>query len=466
MELISTDPATGAVVWQGSVGNVDQEIQIARASWAGWAAKPLTVRIETLNRFTNVVRAKFDAFTDLISREVGKPRWEARDEIETIMARVGIASTAYTERTAQRRLDGALGVRTAVRHKPLGVVAVITPFSSPAAIPAGHIIPALIAGNAVVFKPSEKAIAVAALLVQCLIEAGVPEGVLRLVPGGPSEAIALSGHPRVDGILFTGSSATGLKLHRNMGDTPQKMLALEMSGNNPIIVWDTADIHSAAALVVQSAYLSAGQRCTAARRLIVKEGAHEPLVAEIGSLVDRLIIGNPGDTPPPFMGPLIDNAAAATLQDAFLDLIMKGGRPIKHMKRVDSEKPFVTPGLIDVTMIQNRPDTEHFGPLLQLIRVEDFEAALVEANRTRFGLSAALIGGSPKLYDQFWAGVRTGVVNWNKPTNTVPPASPLGGLGLSGNYRAGSTYTADHVAYPVVSSEIEQVRASVGIGLR
>jgi succinylglutamic semialdehyde dehydrogenase len=256
-----------------------------------------------------------------------------------------------------------------------------------------------------------------------------------------------------------------VSLHRQFAETPEKILALELGGNNPLVVWDAPDVHAAATIAVQSAFMSAGQRCTAARRLIVKDGAHEELVGTIVKLAERLIVDQPHANPAPFMGPVIDNQAADQLQEAFLDLMMKGGRPLKHLDRPSDDRPFLTPAVIDVTEVANRPDAELFGPVLQVIRVPDFDAALAEANATRYGLAASLVGGSPELYDRFWANIRSGVVNWNKPTNGAPSNAPFGGVGLSGNHRPSAYYAADYCAYPVVSSEAEQARASIGVGL-
>lgn len=465
-DLISTEPATGATVWQGPVGDAENEVAIARAAWPAWAARPLAVRIEVLRRVVNTVRARSEAFADLIARETGKPLWEARGEIELVIGKVELSVAAYSERTAQRRLEGAMGARNALRHKPHGVLAILGPFNLPAHVPNGHIVPALLAGNAVIFKPSEKTPGTGKFLVDCFHAAGVPEEVLRFLAGGPETGRALAGCAGIDGLLFTGSARAGLSLHRQFAEAPNKIVALEMGGNNPIVAWDTPDVHSAAVLIVQSAFTSAGQRCMAARRLIVRDGAHEPLLAEIGKLVDRLIVAEPHSSPVPFMGPVIDNAAADSLQERWLDRILAGGRAIKHLERPIESRPFLTPGLIDVTGIPGRPDEELFGPILQIIRVADFDAALAEANATRYGLCAALIGGAPTLYERFWSNIRSGVINWNRPTNVPPTNAPLGGVGFSGNHRPSAYYSADHCAYPVISSETESARASIGIGLK
>ena len=465
-EIISHEPATGAELWRGPIGNADAEVEAARGGWAAWAALPLTVRIETMRRFGNVVRQRHEQFADLLARETGKPLWEARTEVDTVVAKVDISVTAYAERTAQRRLDAPMGSRMALRHKPHGVLAVLGPYNFPAHLPNGHIVPALLAGNAVVFKPSEKTPATGAFLVECYRAAGVPEGCIRVLIGGPAEGKALAEHPGIDGLLFTGSARTGLALNRAFANKPEKILALEMGGNNPIIVWDTPDLHSAAVLVIQSAFTTAGQRCTAARRLIVEDRLYDPLVETINTMVGRLIVGAPHDDPAPFMGPVIDNQVADQLTESFLALLMRGGRPIRHLERLRDDRPFLMPAIIDMTAATERPDIELFGPVLQVYREQDFDAAIATANDTRYGLSAALISQTPALYDRFWAGIRAGIVNWNRPTNGASSSAPFGGIGWSGNHRPSAYYAADYCAYPVVSNEADAARANIGIGLR
>jgi succinylglutamic semialdehyde dehydrogenase len=464
--LVSTNPATGEEVWSGPVGDAAAEVAAAREAWHGWAAHSVAYRIEALRRFANVVRKREQEFAELISNETGKPFWEAKTEVAAVVNKVEISIDAYAERTPQRKLEAALGNRVAVRHKPHGVLAVLGPYNFPAHLPNGHIVPALIAGNAVVFKPSEKTPAVGAMLVECLHQAGIPEGAVRLLIGGPEQGKSLAAEPGIDGLLFTGSARAGMSLHRQFAEMPHKILALELGGNNPIVVWNARDIEAAAMIVVQSAYLSAGQRCTAARRLIVEEGQEAELLEAVQFLIDRIIVDQPFADPQPYMGPVIDLAAADHVQEQWLGLMMKGGKPIRRLDRPFEERPYLTPALIDVTPVRDRPDEEIFGPVLQLIRVKDFDAAINEANSTRFGLAASLIGGTPEQYDKFWANVRAGVINWNRPTNGAPSNAPFGGIGLSGNHRPSAFYAADYCAYPVTSSEADRARAAIGEGLR
>ncbi|MDP3549438.1 MAG: succinylglutamate-semialdehyde dehydrogenase [Novosphingobium sp.] len=465
-EIVSYEPATGAEVWRGKVGDVEDVVARARRAWPAWAAQPLATRIELVRRFANEVRKDADKLATMIARETGKPLWEARAEVESVVGKVEISVRAYADRTSQRKLDSALQGTAALRHKPHGVMAVLGPYNFPAHLPNGHIVPALIAGNVVIFKPSEKTPATGEMLAQCFHRAGISAAIVQVLIGGPAEGQALVAHDGIDGVLFTGSAHAGIAINRKLASNPGKMVALEMGGNNPIVVWDTPKIQDAATLIVQSAFTSAGQRCTAARRLIVKASMYDEIIGEVKRLADRIIVGAPFDEPSPFMGPVIDNRTADGLTESFVYLLSSGGRPIKHMVRLKDDLPFLSPAIIDVTAVAERPDVELFGPLLQVVRVNDFDEAIAEANATRFGLSASLIGGDPQDYNRFWANIRAGVVNWNRPTNGASSAAPFGGVGLSGNHRPSAYYAADYCAYPVASSEMDQPRASIGVGLR
>lgn len=419
-----------------------------------------------MRRFANEVRKDEDGFARLIARETGKPLWEARTEVQAVVAKVEISISAYAERTGKRKLDSALQGTASVRHKPHGVMAVLGPYNFPAHLPNGHIVPALIAGNAVIMKPSEKTPAVGERLLRYFVDAGIDPDLVQVLIGGPDEGKKLVAHPDVDGVLFTGSVQVGIAINRKLAGDPGKIVALEMGGNNPIVVWDTPKLRDAATLIVQSAFTTAGQRCTAARRLIVKASMYDELVSTLKDLTERIIVGAPFDEPQPFMGPVIDNYTADQLTESFQFLLSQGGQAISTLHRTSSDLPFLTPGIIDTTALAERPDVELFGPLLQVIKVDDFDEAIAEANNTRFGLSASLIGGNPSDYKRFWANTRAGIVNWNRPTNGASSAAPFGGIGLSGNHRPAAFYAADYCAYPVTSTEMGQPRANIGIGLR
>ena len=461
----STDPMTGAVLWQGEDADVDAAVAAARAAQPTWALRPLAARIAVAQRFAEVVTANAEEFARVIASETGKPLWEARTEVGTVAAKVGISITAQAERAGERHTEAG-GIGQALRHKPHGVLAVLGPYNFPAHLPNGHIVPALLAGNAVVFKPSELTPASGAFMAGLWREAGLPEGLLVLAQGRADTGRALAAHPGLDGLLFTGSSNTGLALHQAFAARPDRILAIETGGNNPLIAWDVAesDVPAAASLIIQSAFLSAGQRCTCARRLIVGPGS-EPLIAAVSAMADRIIAGGPFDEPAPFMGPVVDMNAAARVEAAWDALVALGGAVIRSLRRLKDGTPLLSPAIIDVTGLA-APDEEIFGPVLQIIRVADFEAALAAANATRFGLAASLIGGDAALYDHFWAASRAGVVNWNRPTNGASSAAPFGGVGVSGNHRPSAYYAADYCAWPVASLESPGIAPAALTGLR
>jgi succinylglutamic semialdehyde dehydrogenase len=456
----STDPATGNVVWEGAAvdaGQIDRAVAGARTAAASWAEMPVENRIVFLNAFAERLRQHRAELAETISLEVGKPRWETLTEVDAMINKVGVSIQAFNERRKSQVVESATGI-SATRFKPHGVVGVFGPFNFPGHLPNGHILPALLAGNTVVFKPSELAPLVGEKTIDVWKEAGLPGGVIGMIQGGREIGQALLAHPGVDGILFTGSAGVGKAMRRVLADQPGKILALEMGGNNPLVVHETSDLAAAVYHTIQSAYLSSGQRCSCARRLIVPVGsAGDRFIDALGSAVSKIRVGVWNDEPQPFMGPVVNDAAAEKLLAAQARLIERGGRPVVEMRSIGPRPAFLSPGLIDVTPITVRLDEEYFGPLLQLIRARDFNAAILEANNTAYGLSAGLLSDSRTLYEQFFRAIRAGVVNWNRPLTGASASLPFGGIGLSGNHRPSAYFAADYCSYPVASMEGEKL---------
>jgi succinylglutamic semialdehyde dehydrogenase len=339
---------------------------------------------------------------------------------------------------------------------------VFGPFNFPGHLPNGHIVPALIAGNTIVFKPSELAPGVAALMVQAWEEAGLPAGVLNLVQGGRDTGAALLGAEGLAGVLFTGSAATGAYIHKLFAGRPDVMLALEMGGNNPLIVWPSADPGAAANLIAHSSFITTGQRCSCARRLIVPADRFgDDVIDALSSLARSIKTGRWTDTPEPFMGPLVRAQAAAHSAAFEADLVKRGGKAIAQLM---PEGAFVRPAIVDMSEGES-PDEEAFAPLLQVFRVRSFEEALARANATRFGLSAGLITEDAALWERARLELRAGVLNWNRPTTGASGAMPFGGPGLSGSLRPSAYYAADYVAYPVATQLAPKVAPIAAPGL-
>jgi succinylglutamic semialdehyde dehydrogenase len=459
-EFLSLQPADGSEVWRGHAASkeeVDAAIAAARRAFPAWARRPVEERIALVTAFAEQLGKHKEALATAICRDTGKPRWEAITEVTTMINKVDISVKAHAERTGERAAAQADGSTAVLRHRPHGVVAVFGPYNFPGHLPNGHIVPALIAGNCVIFKPSELTPLVAEETVKLWNAAGLPAGVLNLVQGEKETGIALASHDGLDGLFFTGSSATGNLLHRQFGGRPEKILALEMGGNNPLVVADCADLDGAVHHAIQSAFLSAGQRCTCARRLFVPEGKFgDAFLARFVDVASRLVIGRWDADPQPFMGPVISLAAAQGLVKAQEALLARDAKPLLTLRQPDPKSAFLTPGILDVTNARDLPDEEYFGPLAQVTRYRHFAAAIDGANRTAFGLSAGLLADDRALWDRFVVEVRAGVVNWNRPTNGASSAAPFGGIGRSGNHRPSAYYAADYCAYPVASMEFER----------
>lgn len=450
------DPAAGSLIWTGAeatADEVDAACESARAAFEPWALTPPEDRIAVCQRFRDLLKRETETLAKLISQEVGKPLWEARTEVASMAGKIDISVRAYGARTGESVTTVADG-NAVLRHRPHGVFGVFGPYNFPGHLPNGHIVPALIAGNALVFKPSEYAPQTAILTVRLWNEAGLPPGVLNLVNGGRGTGAALAANARLDGILFTGSYRTGALLHRQYAGQPGKMLALEMGGNNPLVAWDVEQVDAAVHHAIFSAFVSAGQRCTCARRLIVEDSSRgQALLDRLVEVSGKICVGRHDATPAPFMGPVVSARVADQLLQAQADLLARGGRSLLPMRSLRQGTGFLSPGIVDVTEAKDVPDEEWFGPLLQVIRVRGFDDAMRTANATQYGLAAGLLSENEALWQRFRVRMRAGIVNWNRPTTGAASTAPFGGVGNSGNHRPSAYYAADYCAYPVASIE-------------
>lgn len=456
--LNTVDPATGERRAHGAMADDNQvaaAVASARAAFGAWRARPFAEREAAARRFAALVGEHAEELARVISEETGKPLWETRGEVRSMQAKVDISVTAYRERTGSSKVPQGDGWRR-VEHRPHGVMAVFGPFNFPGHLPNGHIVPALLAGDTVVFKPSEYTPETARRTVALWQQSGLTHGEINLIQGAADTGQALARSAGIDGLLFTGSARAGLALHRALAEQPQKILALEMGGNNPLVVDRVANLRAAVWVILQSAFLSAGQRCTCARRLLVPEGAWgDALIERVREATASLRVGAPFATPEPFMGPVISAAARERVLQSQQALLDAGARPLLPARALAPGTGMMTPGLIDVTGVA-APDEEIFGPLLQVLRTADFDAALTAANATRYGLSAGLLSDDPARYQAFHAAIRAGIVNWNRPLTGASSAAPFGGVGASGNHWPGAYYAADYCAYPVASLESAQ----------
>jgi len=458
-QFISLNPAKNETVWQGNAASqtqVEQAVQAARKAFSSWSKLTYAKRLNMVKRFAELLLKNKQRLATAISEETGRPLWETTLEVGGMIGKIGISEKSFAERTGTVESEMS-GSKAFIRHKPHGVVAVFGPYNFPGHLPNGHIVPALLAGNTVVFKPSELTPKVAQINLEIWLEAGLPNGVINLVQGEVKTGIALAAQSGIDGLFFTGSSNVGNLLHQQFAGQPSKILALEMGGNNPLIVNGITDVDAVVHDILQSAFVTTGQRCTCARRVFIESGEQgDQIIERLIEVSKKIKIGHFDDEDTPFYGSLVSEKAALDMLKAQQKLLDLGGKPLLMLKHLQQGTGFVSAGIIDVTGINNIPDEEYFGPLLKIYRYTDFEDALKEANNTQFGLSAALLSDSRETYQHFFEEIRAGIVNWNRPTTGANSQAPFGGIGASGNHRASAYYAADYCSYPISSVENEK----------
>ena len=423
-EVLGTTPKSG-------VEETSRAIEAAAVALPGWKATLPAARGAILMETANILESREDELARLMALEAGKPMKEARQE-------VGRAASIFRYYGSEGwRMNGIAppsarpGVTISSAREPLGVVALITPWNFPLAIPSWKLAPALICGNTIVVKPAANAALNAAALVRILAEAGLPDGVLNMVMGpGGSVGDALVTDPRVKGLSFTGSTAVGLGIQ---GRAVGKKVQLEMGGKNPFLVMEDADLSDAAAKVSFGAFGYSGEKCTASSRAIVVEEVYDQFLDELKSATEAMKVGDPLDEDTD-IGPVVNKSQYYSILEA-LETAHGQGRVVLEGGATGSEDEgyFIAPAI--VADVDNKCETaqeEIFGPVLAVIRARDFDDAVELANDTRFGLTASIATKSLRYAHEFAARSHTGLVNVNLPTAGLEFQVPFGGNKESG----------------------------------
>lgn len=453
--LESVNPAYGTLLWQGT-NATDQEIaaatQAARQALPSWSGTSFEQRAHYIKEFAQQVEKNRNQIVQLISLETGKPLWESQTEVTAVIGKINLSIQAYQERTGAKQSVTA-EANACLRFKPHGVVVVLGAFNFPAHLSNGHIVPALLAGNTLLYKPSEQTPAVAELIMQCWHDSGIPAGVINCVQGDAVSGKTLLSQD-IQGVYFTGSYPTGLRIHQQFSDRPEVILALEMGGNNPLVIDAVSDLNAAVYQTILSTLITSGQRCTCARRVII------PNTNQGDEFLTRFIKAcksvktGPFDTQPePFMGPVISHVQALKHLHAQKVLMEAGGESLLTMNLLAEYTGLLSPGIMDMTRVKNPADEEIFAPFVQIHRYDTFDEAIDLANRTRYGLAAGLLSDKEEHYQQFYQKVRAGLINWNRPTTGAASSLPFGGVGWSGNHRPSAYFAADYCSYPIASME-------------
>ena len=451
-------PYDDTLIWQGAAASkeeIDSAFISARQAFYCWKNTAHTGRLAALESFQVQLKLRETALAEAISRETGKPYWESEQEVASALAKFGHTLKAWE--TRQKPLDTP---EYSLQYHPHGILSIFGSLTFPLHLSHGQIFPALLTGNCVVFKPSATTPLSARLYGEAIIASQIPRGVINIVFGDHETARYIASHTQLDGLLFTGSSGVGLELAEQFAKTPQKILALEMEGSNPLIVSHLSkELRSSsrkAALynILVSAFITSGQRCTCARRLIIVRSAIDNLFLEdLANLAQKLPLGSPFENPAPFYGPLVSKKAQREHLAFQKRLLSRGGYALLEGTIPTDKGPgcFVTPALIKMQAHNLIADRASFGPCLQVAMAGDLEEAIDIANETPFGLSSAVMSDREKDFFIARERLRAGIVNWNTPTTGASSHLPFGGIGHSGNFRPAGSAMIDSCAYPVVS---------------
>jgi succinylglutamic semialdehyde dehydrogenase len=429
----------------------------AKKAFLKWSTMTMDQRKEPLLKLKKIFQDRALEMATLISRETGKPLWETKTESAALAAKIDVTLEHSLKLVADERISQALpGVDGVVRFKPRGVMAVVGPFNFPAHLPNGHIIPALIAGNTIVFKPSDKTPGVGQLYTEMIHEAGFPDGVFQMVQGQGETGRRLVIDENVDGILFTGSYEVGLKIKKDTLDQYWKILALEMGGKNSTIVWDDADIEKALYETLVGAFMSSGQRCSCTSKVILHKTIAEKFLKLFHESAKKIEIGHWSKNV--FMGPLISQDSVDRYV-RFQDIaVREGAESIMRGKYLEMSPRghYVSPSIHRVN--KHNPEsvyqkTELFAPNVAVYTVSDLDEAIEIVNAGGFGLAGALFTKTEANYHHVLQRARLGLLNWNRTTNGASSRLPFGGLGKSGNDRPSGHFAIQYCTVPIASLE-------------
>jgi succinylglutamic semialdehyde dehydrogenase len=450
-------------VIQYSYAAVDDAVESARNAFQAWRKTPATERANFLKAYQAAIKRREDELAETIAREVGKPLWEARTEVATMLNKVDITINESLKLVADyevpKILEGTTGV---CRYRPLGVMAVIGPFNFPGHLANGHIVPALLTGNTVVFKPSEKSPLTGQLMAELFLEAGFPKGVFNLLQGEKEIGRRLCVHEDVAGVLFTGSYEVGTRIKQDTLQQHWKLLALEMGGKNSAIVWEDADLDVAVHETLIGAYLTAGQRCSATSRILVHSKIRDQFVARFHERAKAFKIGHPLDDV--FMGPLIESASVDRYMKFLGIAVREGCEMIMRGKSLELDRPgnYVAPSIclvkdssVEAARKSIYQQTEFFAPNVAILTVDDVDESVALANVTQYGLVASVFTKSRETYVRCLDGLQMGLVNWNKSTVGASSRLPFGGFKKSGNHFPTALPSTLYCTAPVASLEVE-----------
>ena len=435
---------------KGGRAHAKQAVAAAKAAFPQWSATPYTDRVRLVQRAAELISQRKFALAALMSFENGKNRYEAMADIDEAADLMRWYAAEMLRNQGYERPMGQFlpGETTRSILKPYGVWAVVAPFNFPLAIAAGMSTGALITGNTVVFKPASDTPLMGLRLAEALREAGLPAGVFNFITGpGATVGQELVDHPDVDGFIFTGSRAVGMKALQTFTRTRPKPIITEMGGKNPAIITASADLDKAAIGVMRAAFGYGGQKCSACSRVLVDKRVKEAFVAKLLSETEKVKVGDP-TVRDVYLGPVINAAAVATFENAIAEIKRSKGAIITGGKALKGNGHFVEPTIVDGLPREHRINREElFVPIVSIVPVDGVEDAIRVANEVDYGLTAGIFSREPAEVRRFLAEVQAGVLYANRTagatTGAVVGVQPFGGWkmsGISGKSAGGHDY--------------------------
>ena len=448
-------------LWEAHIyyDHIEAVIQSAQKGFETWRKLSFNERANYLKKYQEAVRARKDDLAMALALEVGKPLWEAKTEAASVDSKVTVTLADSLDRIRQETIKEVMPKMDGhVVYKPLGPTFIIGPFNFPCHLANGQILASLLAGNSIIFKPSEKTIYSAQIMIECFHEAGFPEGVINFINGTGYTAGTITADKRIRGVYFTGSRGVGMKILDNTYRDLGKLVALELGGKNSSIIHHDTNINHALPELLRACFLTTGQRCTSTSMILVHKKIEQEFISQFKTLTERIRVGHPVKGNDPFMGSLIDQQA----QDLYFQFCQfgknEGAEEIVSPKKLDVgfDGYYVSPSIhyaqkpnIQGKFIQE----EIFGPSCFFVPYEDIEEAIAIANSTQYGLAASVFTRDQDIYKLCLRDIESGLLNLNRSTVGATARLPFGGLKDSGNHRPAAVSMIDHCVSTTASLE-------------
>ncbi len=426
---------------------IDDVFEKGKKVYLPWTKLSQKDRVKKLLPLKKIIKKETSALAKIISRETGKPLWESEGEINALIGKIDFVLGEGLKRIKEKRVPQAQG---RIRFKSRGLFVVIGPFNFPLHLPFGQILPALVSGNIVIFKPSEKTPASGQKLAECFHRLKLPPGVFQMVQGGAEISEKLCRHQKGDGIFFTGSYKVGQKIKESLIKDYSKILALEMGGYNSTLIWDYKDKKQAVAETLKGCFWTAGQRCSSTSQIILHKSISSEFIEDFVCSAKKIQVDHWSKNP--FMGALIDSSSVRRFFSFQEEIKKQGGKILLEGKKLKNKKGYyVTPGIYKMKFDKSSTigTKETFTPQVLIYETKSLDKVLEMINHSSYGLVLSLWTEDKKVKEKIFYQAKVGLINYNLSSIGASGSLPFGGLGKSGNNRPAGAFAIDSCVTPL-----------------